>query len=186
MLRYDTLQELYVHQRLSSAEVAEQLGCSIHKVDYWLGKHRIQKRSISEAVYIKNNPSGDPFHLTAIDTLEKAELYGMGLGLYWGEGTKVNQHSVRLGNSDPELIKMFMRFLVVLFDVNKNDLRFGLQVFSDISSDECLSYWVRILAVKHSQFYKVHITPSGSIGTYRKRASMVLSRFTTTTNACVI
>ncbi len=171
MLSSQILSELYLHQSLSSAEIAKRLGCSQNKVNYWLEKHAIKKRSISEAIYIKHNPDGDPFTIPQINTLEKAELYGLGIGLYWGEGTKANIHAVRLGNSDPNLIKMFMRFLIELFEVKKESLRFGLQIFSDHNPEDVLSYWVHQLAVSKSQFYKIHITPSGSLGTYRRKST---------------
>ena len=164
------LVDLYVAKQLSSAQIAAELGCSVNKVNYWLAKHSIPKRSISDAIYAKYHPDGDPFRAAKIDTLEKAELYGMGLGLYWGEGTKANKHSIRLGNTDPHLLKMFIRFLVELYEINKHDLRFGLQVFSDISPNTSLEYWVSELGVSEKQFYKIHITPSSSIGTYRQKS----------------
>ena len=111
MLPVDTLSTLYTDQKLSSAAIAKQLNCSVSKVNYWLNKHHIKKRSISDAIYAKHNPNGDPFVPAKIDSYAKAQLYGMGIGLYWGEGTKANKHSIRLGNSDPALIKMFMCFL---------------------------------------------------------------------------
>ncbi len=70
-------------------------------------KYGIPRRNRSEATYIKRNPKGDPFHIkTNLNNKEKI-LYGLGLGIYWGEGTKVNREAVRVGNSDPNLIKIF-------------------------------------------------------------------------------
>lgn len=92
------------------------------------------------------------------------------MGLYWGEGTKANEYSIRLGNSDPELIKAFMRFLIELYGVDKDKLKFGLQVFSDLNPERSLAYWTTKLKVEPEQFYKIHITPSRSIGTYRKKS----------------
>ncbi len=105
-----------------------------------------------------------------IKTKADAELLGMGLGLYWGEGTKSNKHSVRLGNTDPALLRTFVRFLVDLFGVKKADMRFALQIFSDIDPNEALKYWVKELDVDPSQFGKIIVTISGSLGTYRKKS----------------
>lgn len=164
------LSTLYTTQQLSSAQIAIRLDCSINKVNYWLAKHSIPKRSISDAVYIKHNPNGDPFRIVEIDTIGKAQLLGMGLGLYWGEGTKANKYAIRLGNSDPELIKTFIRFLTELYQVNRDHLRFGLQVFSDLDPKSSLKYWTTELGVSENQFYKIHITPSNSLGTYRQKS----------------
>lgn len=101
----------------------------------------------------------------------------MGIGLYWGEGNKANKYSVRLGNTDPELINIFIKFLVELFGVDKEKLKFGLQLFSDTDPENTLAFWTQFLGVKPSQFYKITVTISGSIGTYRhKNTNGVLSQ----------
>lgn len=169
MIERSTLERLYSVELLSSAQIAAKLECSVNQVNYWLSKHEIAKRSISDAVYARRHPEGDPFTILPIDSYEKAELYGMGLGLYWGEGTKANKYSIRLGNTDPELIKIFIQFLVKLYGVDKNHLRFGLQIFSDLNPEASLSFWMSELQVSRDQFYKLHITPTGSIGTYRNK-----------------
>ncbi len=151
-------------------EIASQLGCSLHKVVYYMDKYGIERRSRSEAVYQKHNPNGDPFKLKSIKSLSDAKLLGVGLGLYWGEGTKASKHSVRLGNTDPKLLIAFIDFLIYIFGVKKEDMRFGLQIFTDIHPQEALAYWVKELHVKPSQFYKITSTISGSIGTYRKKS----------------
>ena len=151
-------------------EIAEELGCSVNKVVYWMDQHEIKRRSISDAVYQKHNPLGDPFTIKPIKTMADAKLLGMGIGLYWGEGNKANKHAIRLGNTDVELIKEFMRFLMQLFGVKKDKLRFGLQIFSDINPEEALKFWVDQLGVEPSQFSKIVVTISGSIGTYRNKS----------------
>lgn len=151
-------------------DLAKTLHCSVHKVRYWMAKHGIKTRSISEAVYLKNNPNGDPFKFQKPRNLEDATLYGLGIGLYWGEGTKANLDSVRLGNTDPKLVAKFMEFLIKLFGVKRADFRFGLQIFTDINVGEAMDFWAKNLRIKHSQFYKPIVTISGSIGTYRKKS----------------
>jgi hypothetical protein len=80
---------LYRHG-FSSKEIAEKLGFSENKINYWLKQFKIPKRSISEAIYLKHNPNGDPFQIKKNLTPEEIKLLGLGLGLYWGkEGKKV-------------------------------------------------------------------------------------------------
>ena len=171
MITKQTLEDLYIANQLSVSTIAKQLSCSQGSVNYWLAKHGIEKRSISDAIYIKHNPLGDPFTIPSINTIDKARLYGLGIGLYWGEGTKANKHSVRLGNSDPELLRVFIRFLVELYGVKKEDMRFGLQLFSDIDKDEALGFWCQKLGVSQKQFYKPYVSISGSLGTYRAKST---------------
>lgn len=164
------LEELYLQDKMSMMDIAIKLNCSVNKVVYWMDRYEIKRRTISEAIYQRANPKGDPFKIKPITTLEDAELLGMGLGLYWGEGNKKNIHSIRLGNTDAELLKTFINFLVELFGVRKSKLRFGLQIFSDIDPEFALNYWVESLGVEPSQFTKIIVTISGSIGTYRKKS----------------
>ena len=164
------LEDLYVQKRHSMQEVAAAQGCSLNKVAYWMNKHDIKRRSIADAIYGKHNPQGDPFRIKATESLEDARLFGLGMGLYWGEGNKANIHSVRLGNTDPELLKAFMKFLIELCGVPRSKLRFGLQLFTDIDAEQAMAYWIDKLGVKRSQFYKITVTISGSLGTYRKKS----------------
>lgn len=165
-----SLEDLYLNKRLSAQEIAQRLECSANKINYWITKHGIQKRTISEAIYQRHNPNGDPFLVRPIKSRADAMLVGMGLGLYWGEGTKSNKHAVRLGNTDPALLNKFILFLTDICGVDKEQLRFGLQIFTDIDNEEALSYWIHELGVKRSQFYKTIVTISGSLGTYRKKS----------------
>lgn len=160
---------LYVIQKKSSKDISIALACSENKVNYWLAKHSIKKRSIAEAVYNKANPKGDPFCFRKPSSVDDAFLYGLGIGLYWGEGTKADNHSVRLGNTDPRLIKKFLEFLVHIYHIRQDKLRFGLQLFSDVSKRQALKFWVDVLGVQESQFMKVVVTPKRGIGTYRHK-----------------
>ncbi len=167
MIQKDTLYKLYAEDQQSANQIAKKLDCSPTKVNYWLAKHSIQKRSISDSVYIKSNPTGDPF----IEFKRKSNadwfIYGLGLGLFWGEGNKVNKNSIRLGNTDPGLIKMFLMFLKHCYNIDEHKLRFGLQIFSDVDPQVAKKFWVTELGVPESSFQKIVVTPSRSAGTYR-------------------
>ncbi len=150
-------------------EIAAALGCSENKVVYWMDKHGIKRRSVSDAIYLKYHPDGDPFILKKPKTRKEWKLYGLGIGLYWGEGNKANKHSVRLGNTDPALLRVFIKFLVEICGVKRGDLTFNIQVFSDIDPDIALSFWVNALDMEPQQFYPPRCSPSQSMGTYRRR-----------------
>ncbi|MFZ2126443.1 MAG: hypothetical protein WAV04_02930 [Candidatus Microsaccharimonas sp.] len=170
MITKDVLTNLYIERGFSMKRIAIELNCSVHRVEYWMRKYMLKRRSRSEALYHHYHPDGHPFSKHRIRTIEDATLYGLGIGLYWGEGTKRNRHSVRLGNSDPALIRTFMQFLETCFGVNISELRFGLQLFTDIEPIKALLYWREALNISEDQFYKPHITVSGSLGTYRQKS----------------
>ena len=170
MIKEKILNEFYNEKKKSVKDIADYLHCSAHKVRYWMLKYNIHPRSHSEATYVKRNPDGDPFLFHKPEDTEEAALFGMGIGLYWGEGTKANLNSVRLGNTNPELIKRFMDFLVTFFQVEREDLKFGLQLFTDIDVEVALDFWIKKLNIHRCQIGKPVITKSGSIGTYRKKS----------------
>lgn len=153
----------------SMKQIASELNCSVHKISYWMQKYGIKRRNISDAVYIKHNPNGDPFHIKNITSINEALLMGMGLGLFWGEGNKADKYSVRLGNTNPVLIKTYIKFLTGICGVKKEKMKFSLQIFSDINKSDALEFWMSELDVSPSQFYKVTVTISGAIGTYRAK-----------------
>lgn len=165
----EALKKLYSDNKKSAADIAKILHYSGRTINYWLKKHRIKKRTISEAVYLKNNPDGDPFKIKTPSNLYEAELRGLGLGLYWGEGNKRNKNSIKLGNTDPSLVKKFLEFLDKIYAVDKRRLRFGLQIFSDINPKLAYSFWTGQLKFPKKQFYKTIVTPARSVGTYRQK-----------------
>jgi len=164
------LEYFYIKKQESAQKISRRFGCSVNKINYWLANYGILKRTISEAIYIKHNPEGDPFRFKMPKTLEEAKLFGMGLGLYWGEGNKANKNTVRLGNSDPALIKIFIDFLEKFFGINNDNLKFHLHLFSDIDIKEARKYWIKKLNIKKEQFYKPVISISGSMGTYKNKS----------------
>jgi hypothetical protein len=158
MIKKEILTDLYFKKGKSMQEIATSMSCSLHTVAYWMDRYCIKRRSRSDALYIKNNPSGDPFSVRKIESMEDAKLLGLGLGLYWGEGNKKNKNSIRLGNTNPRLIRSFIEFLVVIFGVNVSKLKFGLQIFSDIDEGQALDFWlenVKKFGIGRDQFFKV-------------------------------
>lgn len=173
ILSKSNLSRLYLRERRSVSDIAGLFGCSEHKINYWLYKYRISKRSISEAIYAKRNPFGDPFMIKKVGSRSDAELLGLGLGLYWGEGNKRNKTAVRLGNTDPALIRTFMHFLQEICGVPDSKFRFSLQIFGDIPAERALRFWLNELKYFNAtrfRFSKVTVTPHRGVGNYRRKS----------------
>lgn len=160
----------YLRDKKSVHTIARELNCSDGKINYWLEKHSIPKRSISEAIYTRHNPNGDPFSTQGLQLNNDSLLFGLGLGLYWGEGTKRNLGQVRLGNTDPYLVKTFLLFLRRFYRIDNSRLRFALQIFTDMNQKKEEKFWREFLKIEAKQFYKTINTRSGSIGTYREKS----------------
>lgn len=166
------LENLYFKQRKSVREISYLIGCSEHKMNYWMQKHDIKKRSLSDAMFTKNHQNGDNgFNIKTNLTKTEAALRGLGIGLYWGEGHKKNLNSVRLANTDPKLIKAFMEFLNQICGVPKESITFSLTIFSDIKASDAKQFWVQSLKINPEQIRgKITIIQSGKIGNYRQKS----------------
>jgi len=164
------LKNLYLKKRFSSPEIAKLLKCSEHKVNYWLNKYKIPKRTISEAIYAKCNPNGDPFRIKSKLNKKEVRLKGVGLGIYWGEGDKSsNNTSVRISNTDPFLIKKFREFLKKIYRVKKEKFKYGLILFNDVDKGTAVKFWKGHLNIKRKQLGKITIIPPQGKGTYKNK-----------------
>ncbi len=104
----------------SMSDIAKRLQCSIHTVVYWMEKYGIKRRSHSEATYLKGNPHGDPFDIKKSLTPNDKLLFGLGMGIYLGEGNKVTKHSLRVSNTNPLILRLFLKFLFTICRFDKN------------------------------------------------------------------
>ena len=132
----------------------------------------IPRRTWSEATYRKRNPGGDPFRIKEQLNRRERELKGFGLGLNLGEGTRSSTDAVRLGNTNPKIIKIFLNFLVGICGIDLRKLRFGLQIFNGGNPPESLHFWLKEFMgfyITRDQFQKVVVTAPRGRGLYRNK-----------------
>ncbi len=171
MIAKSVLEDLYITERLSMMEIASRLNSTPHKVEWWMQKYQMPRRSWSEATYVKRNADGDPFTIKTDLSPSEQFLLGLGLGLYWGEGNKASPNAVRLGNTDPQVIKSFVKFLREICGVQEQKIRFWLQIFQDIEKEEAMRYWLNELNVSRDRFLPtIVVSPSQGKGTYKNKS----------------
>lgn len=98
-----------------------------------------------------------------IGTLNKREIFIAGLFLYWGEGTKTSEASTSLSNTDPAMIRFFMRWLESL-GVPKNRLRVYVHLYSDMDIQKELRFWSKNLGLPLPSFRKPYVKTSNRSG----------------------
>lgn len=98
------------------------------------------------------------------------ELKLIGIMLYWGEGGKTNNWSVRLANSDPALIKVMMRFFREVCNVPENKFRAHIHTFEKADVEKTEKYWSQVSGIPRKQFNKTYIKPS--IASLQKRKTL--------------
>jgi len=94
-----------------------------------------------------------------IKNINDRELFIAGFFLYWAEGGKTNTGSPCLTNTDPKMLKVYIKWLNVL-GVSKSDLRIKLHLYRDMNIEKEISFWTQELGVKKSQFRKSYIKDS--------------------------
>ena len=82
-------------------------------------------------------------------------LYVAGCMLFWAEGDKA-RNSVRLANSDPEVIRLFARFLRECFGVTNEQMRIYCHLFADHASRqrEVEQFWLDVAGLQSSSLRK--------------------------------
>jgi len=126
--------------------------------DKWRALCRERRRRWQEQGR-KRAREGDPLHVA-------------GCMLYWAEGAK-SRNSLRLVNSDPSMMWMFVRFLRECFGLAAEDLTFTLNVYTDngLTIGEIEAYWLELLGLSPGCARK-HLTnhfPTSSSGTKRNK-----------------
>ncbi len=89
--------------------------------------------------------------------LSKDRLFVAGLMLYWGEGDNKNKNPLRLSNTSPVMIGVYVKFLIKCLKIPKSRLRVGLILYPDLNQIRCINFWSKISGISPSQFYKVQV-----------------------------
>lgn len=76
--------------------------------------------------------------------------------LYIAEGHK-NRSSVVFGNSDPEIIRMFMKLMRSTYEIDESKFRITVQCRADQDPKVLKVFWSEVTKVTHKQFYKPQI-----------------------------
>ncbi|MCX6794775.1 MAG: hypothetical protein NTY31_02200 [Candidatus Falkowbacteria bacterium] len=117
------------------------------------GGERKREIRISTTKRIKDEARGD------IGQLSIRDLWLFGVALYWAEGQKERGRGslVALGNSDPFLIKVFLRWLIDICEVPRNDIHFWIFLHETAAEKllEVQKYWSQATGFSLNEFRKV-------------------------------
>lgn len=89
-----------------------------------------------------------------LEALKYNPLFIAGIMLYWGEGTKAARNQVRLANSDPEMIKLFIAFLRDVCRFPSEKIKIALLSYPDIDDASVRRFWSFATGIPVSQFHK--------------------------------
>mgnify|MGYP001617044621 CR=1 FL=1 len=89
-----------------------------------------------------------------LSILKYNPLFIAGLMLYWGEGDKATKAQVRLANTDPELIRLFVFFLIKICNIPREKVGVHILTYPDIDDKSNRQYWSEISGIAPEKFLK--------------------------------
>jgi transcriptional regulator with XRE-family HTH domain len=143
-----TLSEWLSGMPLSEKRIKELRDFSPQRIERYRNTMKKKKDTRLKEVYKK--VSSD------IGVFSKREIFLLGLFLYWGEGTKTANYSTQLTNTNPAMLKFFIKWLELL-GVKKKDLKVKLHLYSDMNISESIIFWSKELKIPVNQFKKPYI-----------------------------
>jgi len=160
------IKRLYRDKNYGIADIAEKFNISFWQLYNFMNKYNISRRDRSEAGFLLNS-SKPQFKIKENLTIAEEKLKIAGIMLYWAEGT-LGGNTVDLVNSNPEMIKTFLKFLRQICGVSERRLRVYLYAYSYQDIKELKTYWNRITGIPLSQFTKPYIRKENANLTNRK------------------
>ena len=96
-----------------------------------------------------------------IGELSKRELWLIGTALYWAEGSKQKEHNVsqvvKFSNSDPLMIRIFLRWLKNICKISKSEIYFRIALHETAINKlaKVQKYWANITGFSINNFGKI-------------------------------
>jgi len=84
-------------------------------------------------------------------------LFLAGVSLYWAEGYKRGAYgskwkSIDFANSDPEMIKLIMKFFIKFLAVKRTDIRIQVMLYDPKMTEKTIDFWHNITDVPKNNF----------------------------------
>lgn len=82
--------------------------------------------------------------------LDDSHLWLAGIMLYWAEGSKEKEYNIgqptTFNNSDPKMIKLFIKWLTDVVKVPKKNIGFSIYIHETTNSEKALYFWSKNLS----------------------------------------
>ncbi|MDP3734962.1 MAG: hypothetical protein Q8R39_00875 [bacterium] len=111
-----------------------------------------------------------------VGKLSERELLLIGVALYWAEGYKKSVikngkertfHAISFTNTDPAMVRLFVRFLTEIIHLPQSKIRFHVRLFPHINEDDALRYWLEASGLPEESALKPTVVTS--VSSLRKR-----------------
>jgi|SRR3989344_3453147 len=155
------IKKLYYKEKLSTIEIGKKLRTTPWVVLKFMKRNDLPRRTFEEANEVAFARKPISYSLKQNLSKEEEKLRIAGIMLYWAEGGKSNPKSgmwsVDFANSDPLMIKLFLRFLRRICGVDEKRLRVLLYCYADQDLEILKNFWYKITGIDSKQFTKPYI-----------------------------
>lgn len=170
--------EMRRKDRLSYSEIRKRLKVSKSTLSYWLKDYPLTSAEILDLRrkgWQKGEASREKFRETMRKKKEKIfqniyeeakkdlkgwsedALYSAGLMLYLGEGDKRRRDRISLTNTDPTIVKFFIKWAGNFLSIPKDRFRVQLHLYKNMDLEEKENFWLKQLSLDRSQLYKTQV-----------------------------
>ncbi len=168
----------------SYSQIREKLGVSKSTLSGWLSEYPLSNERIRQLRDInpqriercrntkakKKQARLDEVYKKAkkdIGRLNTREIFLAGLFLYWGEGYKAAATTTGIANTDPSMLRLFIKWLNVM-DVPLEKIKVRIHLYSDMDKNATINFWKKELILPHSCFGPAYVKKSKLLGlTYK-------------------
>ncbi len=152
-------------QGYSYALIHEKTGIPLSTMSYWFRnvpfkpnaqvRERIQNGSKRAGLVRRKQKAEDTSAqlrkgIVEMGTLTERDIRMLGIGLYIGEGAKTTEQ-VRVANSDPNVIRLAMKWLRTL-GVPEENVSLSVHIYPDNNPLLCKAFWLKITGLRESNF----------------------------------
>ena len=175
-MRFDKLKAFELRkQGKSYKEIKAVLGMSLATLSDWFKNEAWSGEIKSHLVSLASTKNSDKLKLMHIarrnqlDRLyDKARqeareeyqkhrtnpLFVGGLMIYWGEGDKLSKYRCGIANTEPLIIKIFIRFLLEICKIKNEKITVWLLLYPDLKDEICRNFWKGKIGLSESNFAK--------------------------------
>lgn len=169
---------LRIGKEMSYGGIRKRLGVPKSTLSYWLREYPLSEEKILE-LRRKGWKSGEASRERFRTTMRKKRelkdrevyqryrvkfvnlseevFFTAGLMLYLGEGDKKNNYRIGIANTDPWVIKFFIKWLIDFLGVTKEQIRAQLHLYENMDIEQEKSFWKKALGLSDTQLYKTEI-----------------------------
>lgn len=165
---------------MTYSEILKQIPAAKSTLSLWLrsvGLSKQQKQRLTEKKWEAIRRGGARKREIRLEMIEKMNkeaeketgrlinnsLWLAGVLLYWAEGAKQKDHNVSqkvcFSNSDPAMIKLFLKWLENIIKIPREDIRFIIFIHRTANVEKALEFWSSSISCQKSEikvYFKRH------------------------------